>query len=61
LGFFIDFRIEVSERVFSQSIILEVLGYFVVDKLTDLGFVAVLEFELVDEHALELFSLLNVH
>jgi hypothetical protein len=52
LGFFIDFRIEISERVFSESIILEVLGYFVVDKLTDLGFVAVLEFELVDEHAL---------
>ena len=55
-----NLRVKVSESVFGKSIVLEVLGYFIVDKLADLGFVAVLEFELVDEHALELFALLDV-
>ena len=55
-----NLRVKVSESVFGKSIVLEVFGYFIVDKLADLGFVAVLEFELVDEHALELFALLDV-
>jgi len=44
-----------------ESIVLQEASDFVVNVLTNLGFVTVLKFEFVDEHALQLLPLLNVH
>ncbi len=61
IGFFVDLSIKVTQIIFSQATILEETSHLIVNVLGDLGLVAVLELELIDEHALELLSFLNVH
>jgi hypothetical protein len=55
-----DFGIQIPEGVLGESVVLEVLDDLVVNELGDAGSVAVLELELINEHAFELLSLLDV-
>jgi len=47
--------------VLSEAFIFEETSYLVVYILGDLWLISILKLELVDEHALELLSLLDVH
>ena len=61
LDLLVDLSVKALEVGFSESIVLEEASDLVIDVLADLRLVSVLEFEFVDEHALELLSLLDIH
>lgn len=61
IGFFGDLGVKIAQIVFSETSIFEEASHFVVNVLCELGLVAILEFEFADKHALELFTLLNIH
>lgn len=61
LDLLVDLSVKALEVGFSESIVLEEASDLVIDVLADLRLVSILEFEFVDEHALELLSLLDIH
>ena len=56
-----DLHIESNQLVFRQTVVCQEFLNLVVDILSNIGVVAVLELELVDEHALELLTLLDLY
>jgi hypothetical protein len=61
LAFLVDFSIKALEVGFGESIVLKEASDLIVNVLTDLRLVSVLKLEFVNEHALQLLSLLDVH
>ena len=61
VSFFVDLSVKILEVCFCQSAVFEEFGYLVVNVRRELWLVTLLYLKLVDQHALELLTLLYVH